>query len=331
MMAPGDTIRVHMFDAPVPGHRGKSAFEVTITDLTTGQRGWMQASAANGFAHTTIHTCATTPFNFQPEYTTAKPLNIIPWAADQTDISTEFETGHWEPCTSLTTQLALTFGTGASDFTYNMCHGVYENAGPPDTTTPELGDAFCYPSGDTHPGYDGLDTSTTPDRTTGCQDNYFQNGDLDFDGSPYWTEWPTGTSPTRYPSTFVEQLPVTGAGSFSHRHGTQYASFLFQTDIGLSEVGCKGDNYTEGTGTTTRCSVPPNGPGHFYPYWSLVKGGTRAGPTATASSSCVLEFGNVDSGSHLDTYGGDAQYGTNRYTTTGYPQIISTPHHNPCS
>ena len=59
------------------------------------------------------------------------------------------------------------------------------------------------------------------------------------------------------------------------------------------------------------------GPGGFYPYWSMVKGG----------HSCVLLFGNVSAGS---TFGKDAQYGTNQFNTYGYPQFISKSHNNPC-
>ena len=100
MMNPGDTITVHMFDASAT--RGGHAFEVVIDDLTTGQTGYMQASAANGFANTSFTDCSGTPFNFQPEYSTASAANTIPWAALATNISTEFETGHFEACTSVT-------------------------------------------------------------------------------------------------------------------------------------------------------------------------------------------------------------------------------------
>ena len=55
-MNPGDKITVHMFDAPAPG--GGHAFEVVIDDLTTGQTGYMQASAANGFASTSMADCS---------------------------------------------------------------------------------------------------------------------------------------------------------------------------------------------------------------------------------------------------------------------------------
>ena len=43
----------------------------------------MQASAKNGFMATNISDCSGTPFNYEPEYNTAGPNNIVPWAADQ--------------------------------------------------------------------------------------------------------------------------------------------------------------------------------------------------------------------------------------------------------
>jgi hypothetical protein len=306
LMNPGDTIRIHMSDAPAPG--GGRAFKVVIEDLTRHTSGSMQASAANGFQNTSIANCAGTPFNFQPEYSTAAQGNIIPWAAIQTDVSTEFETGHWESCTSLSDELTPNpLDPADTGGTYNECAGPYENAGPPDSGSPETGDAMCYNAGDTHPGYAGPGTSTQPDLATGCQDNLFQNGDLDFDGSPYWTEWPTGNQPTIYPSTFVEQFPTS--------HGRQYGQYFFQTDIALSESTC--------TATTlSGCTVPPQGPGGFYPYWTEAHGG----------GSCALEFGNVSGrGPFLTDFGKDAQYGTNEFTTLGYPEFEGPTLANTCA
>ena len=51
---------------------GGHALEASESDLTTGQIGFMIASAANGFMNTNPVTCAGTPFNFQPEYTSAR-------------------------------------------------------------------------------------------------------------------------------------------------------------------------------------------------------------------------------------------------------------------
>jgi uncharacterized membrane protein len=305
LMNPGDKITIHMSDAPAPG--GGKAFKVVIDDLTRHTSGSMQASAANGFQTTSMATCAGTPFNFQPEFSTAKPANVIPWAALQTNISTEFETGHWESCSSLSDPLTPNpIDAADTGGAYNECEGPYENAGPPDSTSPETGDAMCYYAGDTHPGYDGPGTSTQPDLTTGCQDNLFQNGDLDFDGSPYWTEWPTGNQPNIYPSTFVEQFPTSA--------GRQYRQYFFQTDVALSESTC--------TATTlSGCTVPPQGPGNFYPYWT----------ESHAFGSCALEFGNVSGrGPFLTDFGKDAQYGQNMFTTLGYPEFEGPAHDNTC-
>jgi hypothetical protein len=312
-MNPGDKVSVHIQDAPVPGERGQSALKVVIDDLTTGQSGFMQASAKNGFENTSIVNCSGTPFNFEPEYSTASGGNYIPWAALQTDISTEFETGHYEPCTSLSEQFitnpfdpADKGGPGAIGAAYNECNGPYETAGG--VEGPESGDAVCYYAGDVHTGYDGNPTDTVaPNELTGCQDNYYQNGDLDFDGTPYYGgEWPTSANVTsRLPSSFVESLPESD--------GQQYSRLFFQTDIALSEL-----NTNCGTANPAGCTVPPDGPGHFYPYWS----------EADHHGTCTLEFGNVSSG--VNDFGQDAEYGTNQLSVLGYPEFEGKIHQNNC-
>jgi hypothetical protein len=313
LMNPGDTVRVHIADAPVPGEPGQRALRVDVDDLTTGQSGFMQASAANGFQDTSIANCSGTPFNFEPEYSTASVGNYIPWAALQTDISTEFETGHYEPCTSLSEELNPNpidaYDTGGPDGigpAYNECSGPYETAGGDEG--PETGDAMCYYAGDVHTGYDGTPGDTTPpNELTGCQDNYFQNGDLDFDGTPYYRgEWPVSTKTTqRLPSSFVESLPES--------EGQQYGAFFFQTDIALSEL-----NSNCGTTDPAGCTVPPDGPGHFYPYWS----------EADHNGVCTLEFGNVSAG--VSDFGQDAEYGTDQLDRLGYPEFEGQVHLNFC-
>jgi hypothetical protein len=298
LMNQGDKIQVHMFDAPAQG--GK-AFEVTIDDLTTGKTGFMQASAANGFANTSIIDCSGTPFNFQPEYSTAATSNIIPWAALQTDISTEYEIGHWEACTSLTKPSQETLPDGITDQTWNDCHGPYETGPGDGSGTVEPTDAPCYPKGDTH----GL-LNAPPDTLTGCTD-FVAGGDLDFDGSSYWKEWPTGPAATAlYPASFVEQLPTT-------TNGAQYGRFMIQTDLALSETT------TCGAATPQGCTVPPDGPGHFYPYWSRADNG----------GTCTLEFGNVSSG--VNDYGMDAQYGKVLLAKLGYPEFEGPVQSNACN
>jgi hypothetical protein len=295
LMNSGDHLVIHMSDAAVPGETGQRALKLTINDLTTGQSGFMQASAKNGFMATNIQDCSGTPFNYQPEYNTAGPRNIVPWAADQIDIATQFEIGHFEACTSL----AQPFNVGQvipgiNDTSWNQCNGPYENAGPPDSKTPETGDAFCYPAGDTHGAL-----NAPPNVVTGCEDNVLQNGDLDFDGNPYWADWPNSTSPNTFPSTFQQAQPTSS--------GAGYPQFQFQTDAALSEASCAFPN-------PSGCTVPPpGGPGKFYPYWTLTK-------------SCHWEFGNMTNGK---TFGKEAQYGS-IIPKVGYPQMFSAVFTNPC-
>jgi hypothetical protein len=299
LLNPGDVIAVHMFDASLPG--GGSAFEVYIRDLTTRQSGYMIASAANGFANTSLANCTGTPFNFQPEYATASQGNYVPWAALQTNISTEFETGHWEPCTTVTQPGEYPVSPTMNDTYYNVCNGVYEDQGVSESSEPS--DAFCYPAGDTHGSL-----NSQPDEMTGCLDDLFQNGDLDFDGSPYWPEWPVGYQPTaKLPGSFVQTLPFSGNAG--------YSSYFTQTDVALSESSCSGT-------TTAGCTVPPPGPGNFYPYWSRV---AVQGPIR-----CVIEFGNVSQGQGVNDLGGDAQYGSDQIATLGYPEFEGPVQPNVC-
>jgi hypothetical protein len=269
LMNPGDNLSVHIFDANAPGGR---ALEVQISDHTTKKTGFMQASAANGFMATILGNCKGVPFNYEPEYNTAQPQNLVPWAALQGGILTQFEIGHFTPCTSLSDPATFTFGTFTDKF-FQTCHGPYETSTSADGgTNPEATDAFCFPSGDTHGGPD-------PNLVTGCAD-ILGGGDLDFDGTPYWPDWPNNTVPNTFPSTFLQQQPSS--------NGTAYASAQFETDAAASESTC-------GPATLSGCAVPaPGSPGNFYPYWAQ----------ASVGGQCVWEFGQMAKG----TLGGDAQY-----------------------
>jgi hypothetical protein len=298
LMNPGDQLKIHIWDAPAPG--GGSALEVSIDDLTTGQYGFMQASAANGFAQTSIADCSGTPFNFEPEYQTAERPNIVPWAALQANISTEFEIGHFTPCTSVTGAAGNGPG-GTGDPIFSTCVGPYETA--PDSGNAEESDVPCYPLGDTHGTL-----ASDPDEVAGCLD--LTVGDLDYDGTSYWADWPTGPSidpaTSATPSSFAQSPPTS--------RGDKYGKYLFQTDTALSESTCSG---TTGAG----CTVPPSGPGNFYPYWSI----------ARSHGQCTIEFGNVSSGAGVNSFGGDAQYGTVQSAKLGYPEFESREYANNCS
>ena len=276
LMNPGDKITVRMFDAKIPGGH---ALEARETDLTTGKSGFMIASAANGFMNTSPFSCKGRPFNFQPEYSTARAQNIIPWGIGPYMINSEFEIGHFEPCTFVQGKVS-----GVKDTTFTTCRGPYEKT--KDTSAVfEPDDSPCYRVGDTHGG------TAPPNLVTGCDVFDDAIGDLDYDGNGYYPDWPDSTKAFRFPSPFLQHEPTSG--------GHPYPRFQFMTDASATEFNTK-CNLTTGHG----CVMPPKGPGHFYPFWTQAKVG----------GSCVWEFGNMTNGKD---YGRDGQYGTVRPTTMG--------------
>jgi len=274
LMNPGDRLKVHIFDSDLDG--GGRALEVSVDDLTTGHSGFMQASAANGFMATIIGNCKGVPLNYEPEYNRALPQNIVPWAALEGGILTQYEIGHFTPCTSLSDESAFNFGTFSDPF-WQTCNGPYEagaeGSGP--NPEPPLGDAPCFPFGDTHGAL-----ASDPNLVTGCED-FAAGGDIDFDGTSYWPDWPNSTTPNTFPSTFQQEQPLT--------KGQPYASAQFETDAVASEATC-------GPSTLSGCTVPaPGSPGNFYPYFTQ----------AMVNGTCVWEFGQMTNG---DSFGGSDQY-----------------------
>jgi hypothetical protein len=89
LMNPGDELLILIKDTP-------DGFLNQIFDLTTGKQGQMVASAKKGFKHTNLNSCATTPYNFHPEYSSARPENLVPWAALEINVNIAVETGHFE-------------------------------------------------------------------------------------------------------------------------------------------------------------------------------------------------------------------------------------------
>lgn len=280
LMKPGDRLRIHIFDASQRG--GGHALEARIADLTSGQTGFMLASAKNGFMNTSIADCSGSRWNFRPLYSTAKKVNQGGWAA--ANINVAYEVGHFTPCTTLDKFAPVLLGN-YDDPSWKFCRGPYENAGPPDGSKPsgEPNDAPCYKAGDTHGPI-----SSAPDLVTGCT-----GADLDYDGTSYWNDWPHSLTPGRAPSALTIQEPTTV-------NGAGYARMQFLTDNPATNNRCS-------TAHPAGCVVPPpQAPGHFYPYWTQAK----------LNSACVWEFGQMPNG---NAFGKDKQYG-NFTTALGLPE-----------
>jgi hypothetical protein len=96
LMNQGDLLRVTIKD--VPGDPSGGVLTL-IEDLSTGQSGFMIASATNGYQTTDPNTCAGTNFSFHPEFDTAKFGNFVSWAALQANVNFDVEIGHFTPIT----------------------------------------------------------------------------------------------------------------------------------------------------------------------------------------------------------------------------------------
>jgi hypothetical protein len=333
---PGDVLRVSITD-PAAG------FTTRVTDLTTGQSGFMTASAQNGFMDTNFQTCAGTPHTFHAEYATASQQNQVPWASLEGGVLMQQEIGHFESCNSVTNNLPFTADSGAfSDpDVFQTCVGGSEGPkatgeGPCDPATGlcqnsttegpsgpvacpdndstdgslcEFSDANCFPAGNRPVTMNGTVVKEHAP-VAGCMDNFFQNGDLDFDGTSYTASaWPDGTP--NHPTAFEYVGPFDAAGQL-------YPQIQYETDVPGSESLC---DVTTGAG----CAVKPAG-SHFYPFWSLNNSQRLRG--VVTPGTCVWNFGDVLPGVTRHTFGGDAQYGSPdvaRFGGTAASAVLPNP------
>jgi len=332
MINPGDVLAVSITDP-------RQGFTTAVRDLTTHETGFMTASAANGFMHTSIADCSGTPFTFHAEYNTASQQNQVPWAALEGGVLMQQEIGHGEVCNSLTSQDPFNSSyVGGQTFSdpkvYDTCVNGNDGAGmkgegpctaagcqnatTQGTTGPvacptndpatgalcEFADGICLPKGTRTALVNGVATQESS-RANECYQNRFQNGDLDYDGQSYLPDWPNGSP--NFPTT------VQYAGPFTAR-GQNYPQVQFETDAGGSEALCN-------TATGANCTAPPIS-AKFYPFWSL-----GPGSLGSAGTSCLWNFGNTEPNT-IAAFGKDAQYGVPdvaRYGGTLASPVLANP------
>jgi hypothetical protein len=349
MMNQGDSLRLTIEDT-------SDGLKIVIDDLSTGQSGFMVASAANGFMNTDASSCNGTPFSFHPEYSTASPQNQVPWAALEGGVLMEDELGHFETCASVSDPLAIggnpllpfdpetfqtchggseggtdTAGEGPCDFSTGVCTNPTTEGGGACPTNNffsgaacEFEDGTCVPAGPRPVSPDvttgGVSTISWP--IAGCEDNVTQNGDLDFDGTSYQPDYPDGT--TNHPTPFRYEGPYNAAGK-------PYPQIQFETNVAASEINC---DVVSGNG----CKALPDGAA-FYPFWSIGKQtlphGFPASPNSGNSSGnsnkqnvCLWNFGNDIAGVTTDDFGKTAEYGVPnvaRFAGTLTSPVISNP------
>ena len=337
-MNSGDILQVSISDP-------KAGFTTKITDLTTGQSGFMVASAKNGFASTMLASCNGVPHTFHAEYNTASQQNQVPWAALEGGVLMQQEIGHFEVCNSVANQdpFVVKFPGGSSFVdkqVFDTCNGgsegakavgegpcsfttfVCANAKTQGTTGPvacqqpqftrgakcEYADGICIKAGTRTVVISGKNT-TQFQEISGCEDNRFQNGDLDYDGIPYQPNtWPNGSADTPQPAFYLGPFDATGK---------PYPQLQYETDAAGSEGLCN-------TFSGQDCTAPPLG-AKFYPFWTLSK---KLPVPGTKFSACFWNFGNVITGITAQTFGKDAQYGAPDIARFG-GTLASKVHTNP--
>jgi hypothetical protein len=261
LMRPGDLIRIHIHDT-------KAGLRTNLTDLTTGKRGLMTASVANGFGHIlytpSSSTCQEAPYAFHPEYSTANPRGTS-WSAHTYNVAMSDEIGHFENCLAI-------------DVNGN-----------------------CTKPGGQDPSLDADDTGCVPgtDSTVVHIDGCF-SPDEDFDGQSYRNDWP-GTIRNHardralHPTPVLFTSPLTG--------GRNYSRIAFETDLPRIEASDSQLNppFCDRT-TGANCVNPPSG-AQFYPFYSTTirrgecvwQEGGRFLPRTTNDfgGSSTTEFGSL--------------------------------------
>ena len=199
----------------------------------------------------------------------------MPWGPGPYGINTEFEIGHFEPCTRVTGRSTLTDGSFTDTF-FNRCHGPYEADAPADKgSSLEPNDSPCFRRGDTHGGV------ADPNQVTGCDVFFGAVGDLDYDGTSSGRLADVGA-----PQPVPEPVP---AGDRRPSRGSAFTEVQFVTDASATEAGC---DFVE----RHRLRAAAEGPGSLLPVLDAGR----------VDGKCVWEFGNMRNG---NTFGRDRQWG----------------------
>jgi hypothetical protein len=306
-MNPGDELLVTLADT-------EHGLKITVQDLTSGQTGFMVASAANGFAEILFDPKGTDcnfathnlPYDFHPMYATSSEHTRVTWAAHSYNVAFSDEVGHFEYCDSVVAE----GGACTSD-------RKHDPAG--------IDDGFCF-----DPAF-AASFGLVP--IGGCIDS-----DVDFDGVPYrGNTWPgTFENPMldseRHAQPVIFTSPVFLSDEDNPRNFDRVA---FEANLPRIETNtnppCQRHlsnpaDPSPGAG----CVNPPEG-AEFYPIYT-----TRVG-----KSGCVWQLGGPHLPGTTQAFGGTstAEYGDIQASfypaSNGIPQYIYENFHrtlpsNPC-
>jgi hypothetical protein len=290
----GDELLVTMNDT-------EHGLKVVVKDLTTGQTGYMVASAANGFAEILYDPNGTDcnfathnlAYDFHPIYSTSSEHTRVSWTAHSYNIAFSDEIGHFE-----------------------YCNSVEFEGGPCTSTAPDdppgIDDRECF-----DPGF-AASFGLLP--IGGCID-----ADEDFDGVPYRNNtWPGSFRDPHHDARFHAQPVIFTSPLFRNPGGQlkNYKRVAFEVDMPRIEFAttppCQRhlsnpSDPNPGAG----CVNPPVG-ADFYPFFStrLDRHGCRwqeggrfiPGTLDDFGGSSVTEFGTTPLALFYAASNGQPQY-----------------------
>jgi hypothetical protein len=323
LMNAGDVIQISMHDT-------SGGFQVTLDDLTTGQVGFMTASAKNGFGqevfNPTASSCTLNKYDFHPMYATSGQNTRVVWAAHSYNVAFSDEIGHFEYCG--TNQVKSTTDPFLGPTT--TCTAKF--AGDKDASASGYGDdALCLGP----PFY-----TSTKIPISGCIGyDPITGGDPDFDGVSYTPSWP-GMS-TRAQDYQFHPQPWTFTSPLFFDPGNltwnNYQQVAFENDLPRIEL-----DVNNGPGATpcnrltgTNCTDPATphwNSGNPVPYPIYTTTG-ESNVHLPGETSCVWQFGGNYSLYHptdpyypTNTFGGTpgSEYGT-AFNPYYYPGAPTTP------
>jgi hypothetical protein len=301
--------------------------KVTIKDVTTGQTGFMVASAANGFASVLWdpngNNCDFATHNlahdFHPAYATSSEHTRVPGAAHTYNIAFSDEIGHFEYCSSVTQE------------------GGACTSEPPSDPPFRADDEGCFDAA----FIASLGLGLIPLGGCGGEDD-------DFDGVPYRNNvWP-GSFRNHFLDALFHAAPVIFSSPLltdRGGHARNFSRVAFESDMprieGFTNPPCQRhlanpSDPNPGAG----CVNPPVG-ADFYPIFTTRQPGEDGNSQGNQGNQCQWQEGDRFLPGTVNDFGGSSktEYGpilANFYPApNGMPQYIYETFHrtlpfNPC-
>ena len=273
MMKSGDTIVTTMRDT-------EHGLRIDINDVTTGQKGFMVSSAANGFGQVKFApapstACVNIPHDFHPMYSTSSEKTRVPWSAHSYNVAFSDEIGHFDYCSS-------TPGGGQACSTApGTTEGIAKHKERSDAD-----DGVCFNAAE-----------STLVLVTGCLGT-----NTGFDGVPYQRLWPDGNP--NHPTSILFSSPLTG-----EEHNQNYERAAFETDLPRIEAPGASDAGACNRDTGAGCTLIPltddklaSGafkPANFYPWFTAAQSG----------QGCMWTLGANIPGLTTQDFGKNNEYG----------------------